>query len=289
MTPLSLSTSRCAPAAALQAAPQAAASSRASSQSGFRVQAQANNTPRPFSWGLNPVALPQSQSLRASSSSGQSRRSPVGIPAVAAVAAQFAQFAATFQGTSSPNVEASIPSAPHACPASEPRQPAESYGSYGSYGHTVIRRLGTTPPGCATCQPGAPPARHRSLHPAAPPARHPAPPKVGTRNSDFAFFFCPKNPSPGQRRRSVSDAILAAPLTECVFSPLLALPSILRWAQGCPCQSCAQQDCPCQSCVDNRIAPRNPAWTTGLSPGKLRMRCRKYGISPTKLRKRPAI
>ena len=50
------------------------ASSRASSQSGFRVQAQ-SNTPRPFSWGLNPVALPQSQSLRASSSSGQSRRS----------------------------------------------------------------------------------------------------------------------------------------------------------------------------------------------------------------------
>ena len=31
------------------------ASSRASSQSGFRVQAQSNNTPRPFSWGLNPV------------------------------------------------------------------------------------------------------------------------------------------------------------------------------------------------------------------------------------------
>ena len=41
----------------------------------FRAQAQSNNTPRPFSWGLNPVALPQSQSLRASSSSGQSRRS----------------------------------------------------------------------------------------------------------------------------------------------------------------------------------------------------------------------
>ena len=46
------------------------ASSRASSQSGFRVQAQ-SNTPRPFSW----VALPQSQSSQASSSSGQSRRS----------------------------------------------------------------------------------------------------------------------------------------------------------------------------------------------------------------------
>ena len=37
------------------------ASSRASSQSGFRVQAQTNHTPRPFSWGLNPVTLPQSQ------------------------------------------------------------------------------------------------------------------------------------------------------------------------------------------------------------------------------------
>ena len=37
------------------------ASSRASSQSGFRVQAQSNNTPRPFSCGLNRVALPQSQ------------------------------------------------------------------------------------------------------------------------------------------------------------------------------------------------------------------------------------
>ena len=44
------------------------ASSRASSQSGFCVQAQSNNTPRPFSWGLNPVAQPSS---RASSSSGR--------------------------------------------------------------------------------------------------------------------------------------------------------------------------------------------------------------------------
>ena len=34
------------------------ASSRASSQSGFRIQAQPN-TPHPFSWGLNPAALPQ--------------------------------------------------------------------------------------------------------------------------------------------------------------------------------------------------------------------------------------
>ena len=44
------------------------------SRASFRVQAQ-SNTPRPFSWGLNPVALPQPQSSRASSSSGQSRRS----------------------------------------------------------------------------------------------------------------------------------------------------------------------------------------------------------------------
>ena len=43
-----------------------------------RSQASASRrspTTRPFSWGLNPVALPQSQSSRASSSSGQSRRS----------------------------------------------------------------------------------------------------------------------------------------------------------------------------------------------------------------------
>ena len=58
------------------------ASSRASSQSGFRVQAQTNHTPRPFSWGLNPVTLPQSQpNSRASSrSSGQSRQSRLPPP-----------------------------------------------------------------------------------------------------------------------------------------------------------------------------------------------------------------
>ena len=48
--------------------------SRASSQSGFRVQAQ-SNTPRPFSWGLNPVALPQSQLSSRASSSSSGRRS----------------------------------------------------------------------------------------------------------------------------------------------------------------------------------------------------------------------
>ena len=45
---------------------------RSSSHSFFPVHAHSNNTPRPFSLGLNPVALPQSQpSSRASSSSGR--------------------------------------------------------------------------------------------------------------------------------------------------------------------------------------------------------------------------
>ena len=98
--------------------------------------------------------------------------------------------------------------------------------------------------------------------------------------------FIPKTPLPGQRRRSVSDAVLAVSLTECFFHHLHALPSILLWQQDCPCQACCgnriappnpavatgllhpillwQQDCPCQSCCGNRIAPPNPAVATGL-------------------------
>ena len=38
-----------------------------------RVQAQANHTPRPFSWGLNPVTLPQPNSRASSRSSEHSR------------------------------------------------------------------------------------------------------------------------------------------------------------------------------------------------------------------------
>ena len=108
-----------------------------------------------------------------------------------------------------------------------------------------------------------------------------------------------KTPSPGQRRRSVSDAVLAVSLTECFFSPLTRpavnpavatglLHPILLWQQDCPCQSCCgnriaivnpavatglplsillwQQDCPCQSCCGNRIAIVNPAVATGLLP-----------------------
>ena len=154
----------------------------------------------------------------------------------------------------------------------------------------------------------------------------PAPPEVGIptslfhrgRNSDFAlpprsefrlrFFsrrsefrlrsstevgiptsvFCPKNPSPGQRRRSISDAVLVASLTECFFhhyslchqscvghrialvNPVLGteLPSsILRWQQDCPFNPALATGLPRQSCAGNRIAP----------------------VSPRKLRKRPAI
>ena len=87
--------------------------------------------------------------------------------------------------------------------------------------------------------------------------------------------FIPKTPSPGQRRRSVSDAVLAVSLTECFFTthtpcrqsccgnriappnPAVAtglLHPILLW----------QQDCSTQSCCGNRIAPPNPAVATGL-------------------------
>ena len=50
-------------------------SSRASSQSGFRVQAQTNHTPRPFFWGLNSVTVPQSQPNSRASSRSSGRQS----------------------------------------------------------------------------------------------------------------------------------------------------------------------------------------------------------------------
>ena len=63
--------------------------------------------------------------------------------------------------------------------------------------------------------------------------------------------FIPKTPSPGQRRRSVSDAVLAVSLT---FRHSHALPSILAWAQ----------DCHTQSWRGHTIAPLNPGVGTGL-------------------------
>ena len=133
----------------------------------------------------------------------------------------------------------------------------------------------------------APAARHS---PAAP-ARHSLQPAHRGRDSDFALpprselrlrFFaekpitgpapkvreicCPRSitpgvffPSPGQRRRSASDAVLAVSLTECFFTTH-TLPSILAWAQ----------DCPTQSWRGHRIATLNPGVATGLLPPILR-------------------
>ena len=75
--------------------------------------------------------------------------------------------------------------------------------------------------------------------------------------------FCPKIPSPGQRRRCVSDAVLAASLTKCFFSPFTRpavnpgvgtglLHSILAWAQDC--FTAWAQDCFTQSWRGPRIA-----------------------------------
>ena len=52
-------------------------SSRASSASSFRVQAQSNHTPRPFAWNINPV-MPQRKSPASSRASSSSRGS--GLP-----------------------------------------------------------------------------------------------------------------------------------------------------------------------------------------------------------------
>ena len=169
------------------------------------------------------------------------------------------------------------------CPASEPglgatRQPAESYGSYGSYGHTVIRRLGTAPPAAPAWHRSllaAPPARHRSLLPAEP-APHRGRNSDYTPRSEFRLrFFARKNPSPGQRRRSGSNAVLAASLPECFFHHSHAQPSILAWAQDCSLNPGVatgllhpillwQQDCHCQSWAGRRIASPIPVLTVGL-------------------------
>ena len=107
---------------------------------------------------------------------------------------------------------------------------------------------------CPASKPGRATCRHRSLQPAKPAPRSGFFHRVG--DSDFAlhrgrfsdFAFLPENPSPGQRRRSGSDAVLAASLPECFFHHSHAQPSgnriaslkILCWAT--------------QSCVGHRIA-----------------------------------
>ena len=76
-----------------------------------------------------------------------------------------------------------------------------------------------------TCHPAAPPAWH-SLHPGRTTSLYT---KVGIPTS----VFCPKNPSPGQRRRSVSETVLARPAVNPGVGTGL-LHSILVWAQDCP-------------------------------------------------------
>ena len=79
------------------------------------------------------------------------------------------------------------------------------------------------PPGRATC-PALKPPRPRHLPgieaSSLPSLRHT---KVGIPTSLYTevgttSVFCPKNPSPGQRRRSVSDAVLAASLDSVFFT-----------------------------------------------------------------------
>ena len=106
----------------------------------------------------------------------------------------------------------------------------------------------------------AAPARHRSLQPAKPA------PRSGFfhqgRDSDFGIL--PKNPSPGQRRRSGSDAVLTVSLPECFFHHSHAQPSILAWAQDCHTQSWRGHRIATQSWREHRIATLNPGAGTGL-------------------------
>ena len=88
-----------------------------------------------------------------------------------------------------------------------------------------------------------------------------SPTKVGIPT----LLFCPKNPSPGQRQRSVSGPVLAGPLTECFFHHSHVgtglLHSILARAQDCStsprklCQRSAVQHC--ASRVAARVARKN--------------------------------
>ena len=142
-----------------------------------------------------------------------------------------------FQDTSSPNVEASIPSAPHSCLASEPACRARATGGRNS-------------------DFALPPRSEFRLR---------SPTEVGIPTS----LFCPKNPSPGQRRRSGRGLLLARSLPESPRRQSCRehriAPSILSLAQDCSTQSCAEhriaplnpasQDCSTHSCADSRIAP----------------------------------
>ena len=113
--------------------------------------------------------------------------------------------------------------------------------------------------------------------------------------------FCPKNPSPGQRQRSVSGLVLARTLTESPCHQSCAQPtSILYWGQDCFTQSCREHRiAPTQSSREHRIAPLNPGVSTGLLHSILlptqdcstQSCCQRRiaPVSPRKLRERPAL
>ena len=119
------------------------------------------------------------------------------------------------------------------------RQPAKSYGSYGSYGHMAAWHCATLPrlPGMEASS--LPSLRHTKVG---------IPTSLYTKVGIPTSLFCPKNPSPGQRRRSVSEAVLAGATDRVFFHHSHAQPSILAWAK----------DCPTQSWRGHRIAPVSP-------------------------------
>ena len=104
------------------------------------------------------------------------------------------------------------------------------------------------------------------------------------RDSDFAHtevgtptLFLHEKPSPGQRRRSGSESVLAAQLPECFFHHSHAQPSIAR-----------AQDCPTQSWRGRRIAPLNPRVGAGL-PHSILAWAQDCPVFPRKRWKRSAV
>ena len=71
-------------------------------------------------------------------------------------------------------------------------------------------------------------------------------------------------PSPHQRRRSASDAVLAASLTECFFTTHMPCRQSWRGNRIAPPNPAVPTGLPLQSCCGNRIALRNPALTAGM-------------------------
>ena len=136
--------------------------------------------------------------------------------------------------------------------------------------------------GCKTsfefAKPATCPAEASSL----PSLRHT---KVGIPTS----VFCPKNPSPGQRRRSVSDAVLAASLT--VFFPTIQSwrghriaplnpgvgAGLLHSILDCPGVSQTRRDCPENSVRASLHSDALPESPPGFPPSNLASNAKEMG------------